>query len=61
MLRLRVRQRLYDDGTASGSGGSADFLLLEGDMQSGSDHLLLEGDMQNGGDALLLEGDMQDG
>ena len=32
------------------------FLLLEGDMQSGSDKLLLEGDMQAGTDKLELEG-----
>ena len=32
------------------------FLLLEGDMQSGTDYLLLEGDMQGGTDVLNLEG-----
>lgn len=36
----------------------ANFLLLEGDMQSsGSDGLLLEGDVQTGDDLLKLEGD----
>jgi len=47
----------FQDGVVAPAAPGIFFLLLSGDMQSGTDKLLFSGDEQSGTDRLLLSGD----